>query len=144
MTPGRALVLPDSFWEIPYKAEHFPGAVPPSLIGTGANCQFFAYQVLALFGRHVPDLWSSDLWEDDLFTERVPDPEPLDLVLYSGDGESSGAHVGVVWGDDEVLHLCAEVGVPVVWPASEFASRERYAQVIGYKRVRATAHPRPT
>lgn len=45
------------------------------------------------------------------------------------------ARVGVWIGDDQVLHLSAEVGRPAVWPLSEFAARARYRSLIGIKRV---------
>jgi hypothetical protein len=39
----------------------------------------------------------------------------------------------------EILHLCHEIGVPVIWPPAMFAARPRYATLIGLKRV--TARP---
>lgn len=129
------LELPASFWQIPYDGARVPGAEPTPL-AAGANCQLFAYQVLAHFGRKLPDLRSSELWEDETWSERVAEPQPLDLVLYGPNTEPYGAHVGVVWNADAVLHLCAEVGRPAIWTASDFAARDRYRHVIGYKRVR--------
>ncbi len=116
-------------------ASAHPGAVPRTSVRQGANCQLFAYEVLALHGRHVPDWWSSELWEDERRTTRVTEPAPLDLVLFNGTQESHSAHVGVVVDDDRVLHLCAEMGRPAVWTRAEFADRPRYAVTLGYKRV---------
>ncbi len=65
---------------------------------------------------------------------RVSDPQPLDIVLFQKDAEPYGAHVGVVVSDDGVLHLCNEVGQPVVWGWSEFSDRPRYSVTIGFKR----------
>lgn len=42
----------------------------------------------------------------------------------------------------EILHLCHEVGVPVVWPPAMFAARPRYATLIGLKRVTARERPK--
>lgn len=39
-------------------------------------------------------------------------------------------------GGAAVLHLCKEIGAPVVWDFQDFAKRERYASLIGFKRVR--------
>lgn len=107
-------------------------------IAAGANCQLFAYAVLAHFGRQVPAVRSSELWTDPS-TVRVDVPEPLDLVLVNATGDAWGAHVGVWAGPDRVLHLCAEVGSPVVWRRAEFAARERYRTVVGFVRGRAAA-----
>lgn len=130
------MLLPDWVWHVPYDAELHPRAVPRSSMRDGANCQLFAYEVLGMHGLVVPDLWSSELWEDDAATVVVDDPKPLDLVFFSKDSESYGAHLGVVVGDDQVLHLCQEVGRPVVWTMADFAARSRYAVMLGYKRVR--------
>lgn len=133
--PGvTAPQLPDWLWDVPYVGSSFPGAVPRSSVSEGANCQLFAYAVLAMHGFDLPDLMSSELWADDEHTQVANDPQPMDLVLFSGDGTAYGAHVGVVVAADEVLHLCKEVGRPVVWPWSAFAARPRYAVVVGYKR----------
>jgi cell wall-associated NlpC family hydrolase len=125
--------LPDAFWQVPYDGARIPGATGP--LAEGANCQRFAYAVLAHLGRDVPNFRSSELWEDQVHTQQVRDPEPLDLVLFSKDQESYGAHVGVVWGDDLVLHLCKEIGKPALWSMADFAARPRYQVVVGYKRA---------
>lgn len=69
---------------------------------------------------------------------------PLDLVLFNSTAVAYGAHVGVHVGDDAILHLCAEVGHPVVWRAADFAARERYAVRLGAKRLRNTPDPPET
>ncbi|WP_431676831.1 hydrolase [Kitasatospora sp. KL5] len=103
----------------------------------GANCQLYAYAVLAHFGLRAPALRSSDLWEDTGSTLRVAEPAPLDLLLFNAGPDPYGAHVGVCAGEGAVLHLCAEVGRPAVWSLAEFAARERYRVLIGAKRVTA-------
>lgn len=127
--------LPHWIWDVPYVGTAYPGAVPRASMREGANCQLFAYEVLALHDRHVPDWWSSELWEDEQRTTRVTEAAPLDLVLFNATQDSHSAHVGVVVDGDQVLHLCAEVGHPAVWRKAEFAVRLRYATVVGYKRV---------
>ncbi|PJN41952.1 cell wall hydrolase [Streptomyces sp. CB02959] len=117
-----------------------PGA-PPDL-GGGANCQRYAYTVLGHFGLRVPPLRSAELWADRTATRRAVVPEPLDLVLFdagsvAGRPAGYGAHVGVHLGPDRVLHLCREVGRPVVWSYADFAARPRYARFLGAKRVPA-------
>jgi hypothetical protein len=127
--------LPEHFRQVPYVGARFPGS--PSL-GAGANCQLFAYAVLEHFGLAAPPLRSSELWLDTHSTVRVTVAEPLDLLLFNDTGDPWGAHVGVWIGEDQVLHLCAEVGRPAVWPMREFAERDRYRTLVGIKRVVAS------
>ncbi|MGW2232109.1 hydrolase [Streptomyces formicae] len=131
--------LPAAFWEVPYVAARFPGspavARRPGLTA-GANCQLFAYEVLAHLGAgRLPDLRSDELWADTEATHRVTDVRPLDLLLFNCTDNAYGAHVGVWVGDDAVLHLCAEAGRPVVWGLAEFAARARYRCLVGVKRA---------
>jgi hypothetical protein len=80
-------------------------------------------------------LRSDELWQDAESTCVVETPAPLDLLLFSPNDDPYGAHVGVSVGDDRVLHLCAEVGLPAVWELAEFAKRDRYRVLIGAKRT---------
>ncbi|MGQ4385628.1 hydrolase [Streptomyces sp. SAS_270] len=130
--------LPPELWATPYVGRRFPGspavAEKPGLT-EGANCQLFAYEVLRHFALHVPAWRSSDLWADTGRTERVRVSRPLDLALFNAGDDAWGAHVGVVVGEDQVLHLCAELGRPAVWRLEEFTRRERYRTLLGFKRV---------
>ncbi|MDQ3402447.1 MAG: NlpC/P60 family protein [Actinomycetota bacterium] len=121
-------------WNVPFVITRIPGMV--SDLREGANCQRFAYAVLAHFGLHVAPTRSSELWADTA-TIRVSHPEPLDLLLFNKTADAWGAHVGVWIGDDQVLHLCSEVGKPAVWRMADFASRARYRELVGIKRVLA-------
>ena len=128
---------PPGLWQVPYVLSAGPdGDTPPSWLD-GSNCQRFAYGVLALFGLACPPLRSSDLWDDRAATAVVRDPEPLDLMLYNKTADPFGAHVAVWMAPGEILHLCHEIGVPVIWPPAMFAARPRYATLIGLKRVTA-------
>jgi hypothetical protein len=129
-------------WATPYAGVRFPGSASvrdrPGLT-EGANCQLFAYAVLEVFGVFGLEAaaWrSSDLWADTRLTRRVTVAQPLDLALFNATEESWGAHVGVVVGEGWILHLCAEVGRPAVWSMAEFAARERYRTLLGFKRMR--------
>ncbi|AJC54471.1 hypothetical protein [Streptomyces sp. 769] len=148
--------LPGALRNVAYSAARHPGAgppecpshpagpaagtaAPPDLAG-GANCQRYAYAVLAHFGLRVPPLRSAELWADRAATRRAAPPGPLDLVLFdagplAGGPEGYGAHVGVHLGPDRVLHLCREVGRPAVWGYADFAARARYVRFLGAKRV---------
>jgi hypothetical protein len=130
---GLLADLPDRYWNVPYAGERAPGRAPRGDLTRGANCQLWAYDVLAHFGLVVPDLRSDELWHDTSATRRVDVPEPLDLVLYNARDDPYGAHVGL-WAGEGVAHLCKEVGRPAVWHEREFAARPRYAVRIGFKR----------
>ena len=126
--------VPSWYWDVPYDADRYPGAVPRGELALGANCQLFAYEVLSTFGIAIPDLRSAELWRDNEATVVALEPHPLDLVLFHDREQAWGAHVGVVCSDTEVVHLCKEVGRPVVWTFAQFAATPRYANLIGFKR----------
>jgi len=130
---------PAGLWDVPYVGSAIPGTTDPASWTDGSNCQRFAYGLLGLFGLGCPPLRSSDLWDDTAATIRAEEPRPLDLVLFNSGQRSYGAHVGVWMAPDEILHLCAEVGRPTVWPDLEFSKRDRYSTLIGYKRVIRTS-----
>ncbi|MYT34290.1 hypothetical protein [Streptomyces sp. MspMP-M5] len=121
-------------------AEGGPATAPPPDLGGDATCRRYAYAVPGHFGLWVPPLRSAEPWADRAATRRAAAPGPLDLVLFGGGPvagrpEGYGAHVGVHLGPDRVLHLCREVGRPVVWGYADFAVRARYARFLGAKRV---------
>lgn len=130
--------LPESFWAVRYVGARFPGS--PAVterpgVAAGANCQLFAYEVLKHFGFDPPALRSSELWVDTEATTRVSTARPLDLLLLNATSDAWGAHIGVWVGDDQILHLSAEVGRPVVWRMEDFAVRDRYRTLVGVKRI---------
>ena len=129
------LAVPEGFLDIPYVGRRHPGAPDDGDLRAGANCQRFAYALLAHFGRVVPPLRSSDLWEDTTHTRRVQTLQPLDLLLWSRDGAAWGAHVGVYLGDGHAVHLCRAVGIPAIWPLSRFEETPRYRVLLGAKRA---------
>jgi hypothetical protein len=126
--------LPPHFWSVRYDGEVTPKNALERMNET-ANCVVYAYEVLAHFGREVPPFWSSELWADMASTRIVDKPEPLALMLFAAEPVAYAAHVGVYVGEGLVLHLCKEVGEPVVWPLREFAARDRYRTLVGIKRV---------
>ncbi|WP_218575018.1 hypothetical protein [Reyranella sp. CPCC 100927] len=126
--------IPDRFWKIPYDTAHDRGS--PILVGieAGANCQNFAYELLRHFGRYVPHLRSSDLWDDTAHTIAADAYEPLDLLLFNRTRSAWGAHVAVYVGDDQAIHLSRRVGLAAVWSLAKFAAQAEYQIIIGAKR----------
>lgn len=128
--------IPERFWRIPYDTAHDRDSPTLGGIESGANCQNFAYELLRHFGRHVPNLRSSNLWDDTEYTITANDYEPLDLLLFNRTRNPWGAHVAVHVGDDRAIHLCRRVGFAAVWPLAQFAARSEYGVLIGAKRCK--------
>lgn len=129
------MLLPARFFNAKYDGTKYPGSGNCNGIENGANCQYFAYELLKHFGYIVPDLRSSDLWADNIHTKEVHSFEPLDLLFFNENADSYGAHVGVYLGGGKVVHLSKEIGHPVIWDLSEFEKRPRYSNLLGGKRV---------
>jgi hypothetical protein len=132
--PALLKDLPAAFWAVPWDGDRYPGAVPRGQLALGADDNLFAYELLAHFGKRIPDLRSAELWRDTDFTQVVLTPQPLDLVLFHDREQAFGAHCGVVCSETEVIHLCKEVGHPAVWTFEQFSSTNRYGHLVGYKR----------
>jgi hypothetical protein len=107
-------------------------------IETGANCQNFAYELLRHFGRHVPNLRSSNLWDDRERTIVADAYQPLDLLLFNRTRDAWGAHVAAYVGKERAIHLSRRVGLAAVWSLAQFAIRPEYRMLIGAKRALST------
>jgi hypothetical protein len=137
--PTPANGWPTWLTTVPYLGSAHPLAVSSPSIEEGANCQRYAYAVLAEFGLQVPPVRSSDLLEHPgLVRVGAEEPAPLDLVLLNDTATAYGAHVGVHLAADQVLHLCAEIGRPAVWSYADFARRTRYRRLV--TGIRAVTH----
>ena len=128
------LELPPHFRDVPYNAAHYPGNAAG--LREGANCQHFAFELLRHFGLSVPDFRSSELWEDEVYSEHVAELAPLDLLLWNHVPEAYGAHVGVFVGSGKAVHLAKAQGRPVIWPLRAFTETERYRYYLGAKRFK--------
>lgn len=124
--------IPQFFFSVRYNSEKYPGNA--NGIIEGANCQQFCFELLRYFGFEIGVMRSSDLWVDNEWTRQVSEPEVFDLLLFNDSEESYGAHVGIYIGDDQVLHLSKEIGVPIVWNINEFFVRSSYKALVGIKR----------
>lgn len=127
--------IPAHLRDVTYNGDHFPGA--PGVLGVkgGANCQQYAYAVLRHHGFELPDLRSSELWEDREHTAVADRMEPFDLVLVHDNPDSWGAHVGLCVADELVLHLSKQIGVPAIETLDALLQRNEYRYLIGFKRV---------
>ena len=125
--------IPDRFWHVPYNAARFPGEAGG--LDGGANCQFFAYELLRAFGISMPPFRSSELWHDTVHCARVSEAfEPLDLLLFNRTADPYGAHVALFLGDARAIHLSQRVGLPAIWTIDHFLTEPDYSVLIGGKR----------
>jgi murein DD-endopeptidase / murein LD-carboxypeptidase len=127
--------IPDRFWKIPYDITHDPDSATLLGMETEANCQNFAYELLRQFGRYVPNLRSSNLWDDTEYTVVADTNQPLDLLLFNRTPNPWGAHVAIHVGDDRAIHLSRRVGLAAVWSLCQFAAHPEYRVLIGAKRA---------
>ena len=126
--------LPPSFWSVPYNGVKTPDQ--ENDLAGGANCQRFAYAVLGRFGATIPPFRSSELWDDGVYSRRVTQFKPLDLLLFGAEDDARGAHVALYTGAGNALHLSRMVGFPAVWSLTQFAAVPRYQVLIGGKRLK--------
>lgn len=131
-SPG--VLLPAWLLEVRYNGDAIPEDGRRDL-SQGANCQLFAYALLAANGIDMPDFRSSELWSDDTVTLVVSDLAPLDLLLFNSRHEAYGAHVAVYLGGGGAIHLARRERLPRIWPLERFAQDSRYSVFIGAKRV---------
>lgn len=128
------MYLAPHLWDIHYNGAIFPGSDHQGL-QAGANCQVFAYAVLATHGFHLPPFRSSDLWLDRTHTHITHTLEPLDLLLFHHEPSAYGAHVALYWGEQQVLHLAQHHGRPRLESVASISAHPRYRCFIGAKRV---------
>jgi hypothetical protein len=130
--PG--VLLPAQLLDVRYNSEAIPRNGRRGL-SQGANCQLFAYALLAANAIAVPDFRSSELWNDDTATRAVSDLAPLDLLLFNSGPDAYGAHIAVYLGRGEAIHLAKREGMPQIWPLARFSADPRYSTFVGAKRV---------
>ena len=71
----KEMNIPEWLMKINYNGKIIPNGKEYDLMKTGANCQVFAYYILRLNNRIVPDFRSSELWADVEYSELVKDKE---------------------------------------------------------------------
>ncbi len=131
--------IPQRFFDVEYKTDRIPGVKDPSDFSLGANCQVFAYELLRVNGMVPPNDRSSELWSDTCYSRKIlVDFEPLDIMLYSADGEAYGAHVGVYIGDGEIIHLSLQNGRSEIIEHEIMQENKKYRRFVGAKRILKT------
>jgi murein DD-endopeptidase / murein LD-carboxypeptidase len=129
--------IPERFQKVLYDHKRYPGAPGVRGVERGANCQQYAYEFVRALGFIIPDLRSSDLWADTVYTQYFKQPKRFDLVLVHNAPDPWGAHVGVYLGDDLVLHLSKKIGTPAIESIQSMMRQAQYGYLIGFKRILA-------
>ena len=130
----KYIKVPSWYMDIRYNGKVIPNGQKHNMLENGANCQVFAYALLRLNDKVVPDLRSKELWEDQGLSETVKTFEPLDILFFKKDDNPWGAHVGVYIGNDQVIHLAKKQEYPVIWDLDKFQEFDEYKVLIGGKR----------
>lgn len=87
--------------------------------------------VLALRGRQLPQLSEDEERSSSTAVYKTwEERQDLDVILVNMAPEVTGAHVGIVVGD-QVLHRCPEAEQPVIDKYDDLVKAERYPHVIG-------------
>lgn len=133
---NTSIPIPQKFLDARYDASKYPGSANCTGVENGANCQYFAYELLRHYGYVVPDLRSSDLWEDTIHTTKVDELVSFDILFFNKGADPYGAHLGVYLREGEILHLSKEVGVPAIWGFEEFEECPKYKTFLGAKRIK--------
>lgn len=130
------IIIPDWSFDVKYNYNVNPENPETDLLKTGSNCQVFAYELLRLNGKNVPNLWSDQMWNDREFSYPVDKYpfEPLDLLFFNRTSNLHGAHVGIYIGNNEVIHNSRKVGNVSIWKLEDFKSIDKYKVLIGGKR----------
>ena len=127
--------VPKSFMDVSYESSRIPGVENQADLTLGANCQVYIYALLNHFGKNIPNFRSSELWDDIVFTKKVSDFHALDIMMYNDSVNAYGAHVGLYLGDQRVVHLSKDNGIPKVELHDELIKQRKYSVFIGAKRI---------
>lgn len=120
---------------VKYNPSRIPGIDNQLNLSLGANCQVFAYEFLRINDIKLPNFRSSELWEDKIYTKGVNTFKKLDLMLYSKEGKSFGAHIAVYIGFGNVIHLSMYNKTYEIIEHKEMLKNNKYKCFIGAKRV---------
>lgn len=128
------LKIPDWFMEIKYNPKIFPNWKIHDYKKDGANCQVFAYEILRLNWKNIPDLRSSEMWEDAYFSKEVDSYIPWDLLFFSSNNQSWWAHVWLYIWNNKVIHNTNKTWWVEIWDLEDFKQYEEYKNLLWWKR----------
>lgn len=76
--------IPQHFLSIPYNSNINPDNTSHDFINLseGSNCLIYTYALLRYFSFDPPILWSSELWSDTKYTEKIHDYKEFDMMFF--------------------------------------------------------------
>lgn len=131
---------------IPYRPDRNPDTTPIGDVFTkpeaGTNCELLVHAIVSARGFELPQLRSSDLYEDTNYTNPVEDvsqAETGDIIgLCSSDKKGfRGIHVAMVWIDGKninVVHNARHEGFARIQPIEEAMQHPEHARIAWIKR----------
>ncbi len=128
--------VPKKFLQITYNPAAKPQSNYSKDLIDGANCQIFVYSILRFYKHEIPDLRSSQLWDDELFTHKVNEYQDFDILLYNDKDNAWGAHLALFIGNNKVIHLSKAVGKPEIIDYEKLRERKTYQYLLGAKRLK--------
>lgn len=131
---NTSINIPHWCFDITYNPKVFPNWEKHDLVKNWANCQVYAYELLRFNGKIVPDLRSSELWEDTEYSKIVSDYDPLDILFFNNTDTSWWAHLWVYIWNNKVLHNSKKIWKPEMWDLDDFKKNEEYKVLLWWKR----------
>lgn len=133
----NTIKLPEWYMDIKYNPKIVPDWKKQDIISTWSNCQVYAYELLRLNNKNVPDYRSSELWEDTIYSNIVSwEYEPLDILFFNKENNPYGAHLGIYIWNNKVLHNSKDIWKPAISEFGYFQEIEKYKICIWAKRFR--------
>ena len=131
---------------IPYRPDRNPDTTPVEEVFTnpeaGTNCELLVHAIVSARGFELPQLRSSDIYEDAAYTSIVDDisqAETGDIIgLCPVDKKGfKGIHIGMVWVNGEninVVHNARYEGSVKIQPIGEAMQYPKHAKIAWIKR----------
>ena len=126
--------IPNWIMDIKYNSKVFPNWEKHDYILNWANCQVYAYEILRYNWKHVPDLRSSEMWEDINYSKKVNKYTPLDLLFFNKNAESWWAHVWLYIWNNKVIHNTNKTWWVEIWDLELFKEYDEYKVLLWWKR----------
>lgn len=133
------MFIPENLSSIPYNPEVNPDNPPSDFsdLSAWSNCLIYAYAILRHNNLSPPILWSRELWDDEVFTEKVEEYREWDILLFWNNiADAYWWHIGLSLWSNKLIHLSKEVGIPEVTTYPELIERWSYKYLLGAKRLK--------
>lgn len=133
-------------YRIPYTPDRTPDTTPVKEVFTnpeaGTNCELLVHAIVSARGFELPQLRSSDIYEDTAYTRLIEDisqAQTGDIIGLCSLGKKGfrGIHVAMVWIDGKninVVHNSRHEGFVKIQPIEEAMQHSEHAKIAWIKR----------